>query len=211
MYSSDDATQESILQTSTDSVEKKNSERLSLVDIQLDKDISASYPQQSHFVSQTLCKICEKLEKIILTQSDEEYIDRLDAEHCDPPIDIYKPGMAFGEHIKQEEYLIKPVQFGEQQSLETGPGKERTVTKAKPPKKEHPNEDRIKDEIIEAEPSAHFLEVNHMITESHQLLHVKTIIGVLQSIIGVILFAMKGSIVFDLNDAEVWRGIGIAS
>lgn len=51
------------------------------------------------------------------------------------------------------------------------------------------------------------LEVNHTITESHQLLHVKTIIGLLHSIIDVILFAMSGSLVFDLNDAEIWKGV----
>lgn len=51
------------------------------------------------------------------------------------------------------------------------------------------------------------LEVNHTITESHQLLHVKTIIGLLHSIIDVILFAMPGSLVFDLNDAEIWKGV----
>uniref|UniRef100_A0A8W8LCM4 Uncharacterized protein n=1 Tax=Magallana gigas TaxID=29159 RepID=A0A8W8LCM4_MAGGI len=53
------------------------------------------------------------------------------------------------------------------------------------------------------------LEVNHTITESHQLLHVKTIIGLLHSIIDVILFAMSGSLVFDLNDAEIWKGFAI--
>lgn len=51
------------------------------------------------------------------------------------------------------------------------------------------------------------LEVNHTITESHQLLHVKTIIGLLHSIIDVILFVMSGSLVFDLNDAEIWKGV----
>ena len=50
------------------------------------------------------------------------------------------------------------------------------------------------------------LEVNHTITESHQLLHVKTIIGLLHSIIDVILFAMSGSLIFDLNDSEIWKG-----
>ncbi|XP_061164488.1 uncharacterized protein LOC133173520 [Saccostrea echinata] len=50
------------------------------------------------------------------------------------------------------------------------------------------------------------LEVSHTVTESHQLLHVKTIIGLLHSIIDVILFTMSGSLVFDLNDVDIWRG-----
>ncbi|XP_062607722.1 uncharacterized protein LOC134269535 [Saccostrea cucullata] len=65
------------------------------------------------------------------------------------------------------------------------------------------DESGVRDVRDQAKPS---LEVSHTVTESHQLLHVKTIIGLLHSIIDIILFTMSGSLVFDLNDADIWKG-----